>query len=332
MPLAFVTGSTGFLGAHVARKLVEKGWRVVSLVRRPSAGNPAGEHVTGDVTDYASVVRGLPHDCDAVFHIAADISHWHADSARQNRTNVEGTRNVARAALAAGAKRFVHCSSDAVWGLQTPVLREDVPRLGALEPINYQRSKFWAEEEVRCAIDQGLDAVIVNPTNIVGPGDVQGWSLFPVGIYTGQTRSGPPGSGAFVHVEDVADAMINAAYRGRSGHCYLLGGVNASYLEFARLCAAKFGMPFPAEPRGADSIIGEARALEDEASVSGKRPWLTVDTALVLCAKVEVDSSKAVRELEFRIRPLETLVELTLAWLSEAGLLPPGPMKDAHQP
>lgn len=321
MPIAFVTGSTGFLGGHVARKLDEQGWRVVRLRRTPPADHATGEHVIGDVTDYGSIARGLPADCDAVFHIAADISHWHADSERQNKTNVEGTRNVARAALIAGVKRFVHCSSDAVWGLQTPMLREDAPRLGVLEPINYQRSKFWAEEEIRCAMDQGLDAVMVNPTNILGPGDVQGWSLFPVGIHAGHTRAAPPGAGAFVHVEDVADAMIAAFHRGRQGHNYLLGGVNASYLEFALLCAARFGRSFPAEPRDAGSILDEARALEAEAAATGKRPWLTIDTALVLCATLEVDSSKAVRELGFRIRPLAELADATIAWLHVAGLI-----------
>ncbi len=319
--MAFVTGSTGFLGAHVARKLTEQGWRVVRLRRSPPAAGSDEEYVIGDVTDRDSIVRGLPMGCDAVFHIAADISHWSQDQVRQNKTNVEGTRNVARAALTARAKRFVHCSSDAVWGLQTPLLREDVPRLGAYEAINYQRSKFWAEEEIRCAMDQGLDAVLVNPTNILGAGDVQGWSLFPVGIHTGQTRAAPPGAGAFVHVEDVADAMIAAADRGRTGHNYLLGGVNASYLHFAQLCAARLGKPFPAEPRTADSIINEARELEAEAAKTGERPWLTVDTALVLCATLEVDSSKAIRELDFRVQPIEALVDSTLDWLREAGLI-----------
>ncbi len=321
MPLAFVTGSTGFLGAHVARKLTEQGWRVVRLRRTPPPAKSGEEYVIGDVTDQESIVRGLPTGCDAVFHIAADISHWSQDRIQQDKVNIDGTRHVARAALAAGTKRFVHCSSDAVWGLQTPLLREDVPRLGVYEPINYQRSKFWAEEEIRCAIDQGLDAVMVNPTNIVGAGDVQGWSLFPVGIHTGRTRAAPPGAGAFVHVEDVADAMIAAADHGRSGHNYLLGGVNASYMHFAQLCAARMSKPFPSEPRSSDSIMGEARALEAEATKTGKRPWLTIDTALVLCATLEVDSSKAVHELGFRIRTMESLADSTMAWLRKSGLV-----------
>ncbi len=322
MPTAFVTGATGFLGAHVARKLREGGWDVTCLRRTaPPEGDGAESYVLGDVTDPESIASGLPRKCDAVFHVAADIAHWKAKDAQQNLVNIGGTRNMARAALAAGVGRFIHCSSDAVWGLKTPVLREDAPRLGVEEPINYQRSKFWAEEEIRCAIDQGLDAVMVNPTNILGPGDVKGWSLFPVSIHLGYTRAAPPGAGAFAYVEDVADAMVAAATLGRTGHNYLLGGTNATYLEFARLCADRMNMPFPAKPRSAASVIGEARKLEAEAATTGQEPPLSVDTARVLCSTLKVDSSKAMRELGFRARPLPELVELTLAWLRTSGMI-----------
>lgn len=131
----------------------------------------------------------------------------------------------------------------------------------------------------------------------------------------------PPGAGAFTWVEDVADAMIAAAISGRSGHNYLLGGANASYLEFMTLCARELGKPFPAEPQSAASLFAQVAAEESESDRAGRGPrnQLGRDYALVFCAAFEVDSSKAVRELGFRIRPMEEMVRLTVAWLRAAG-------------
>lgn len=318
MPTAYLTGSTGFLGGHVKRLLIKAGWDVTCLCRkRPEEPADGARHVLGDVTDEASIISSMPDGCDAVFHLAADITHWKGASAHQNAVNVGGTRNVARAALAKHAKRFVHCSSDAAWGLQLPLIREDMPRLGCEEPINYQRSKFWGEEEIRCAMQLGLDAVIVNPANILGPGDYHGWSQVPVHMQQGLLRFAPPGSGAFAYVEDVAAAIVAAATLGRTGHNYLLGGVNTSYLTFMTLCAAGLHIPFPDVPISVEALMDIARENEAEADRQGSPPHgVGLDHGLVFAATVIIDSSKAERELDFRARPIEDIVALTLDWLN----------------
>lgn len=322
MPTAYVTGASGFLGGHVERRLVETGWEIISLVRKPLDTPRAGvKYVLGDVTDYNALERSIPRHCDAVFHLAADTSHWHMDAERQNKANVEGTRNIALAALAADVKRFVHCSSDAAWGLQIPVLREDVPRRGMEEPINYQRSKYWAEEEVRCIMNLGLDAVMVNPTNVLGTGSVKGWSHVAVQIHQGFIKIAPPGAGAFAYADDTADAMIAAASLGQTGHNYLLGGVNATYLEFMQACARAVGQEFPDKVRSVESLFEEARENEAEALRTGVRPRMSMDYALVYAATLEVDSSKAIRELNFRVRPLDEIVGLTVDWLRANGFI-----------
>ncbi len=322
MPTAFVTGATGFIGGHLVRKLRESGWDIVCLCRTlPTRDRLEAHYVSGDITDFQSVLQGIPGHCDTVFHVAADISHRAGVEAAQNEVNVGGTRNVARAALAAGVRRLVHCSSDAVWGLRTPLLREDIPRRGVDEPINYQRSKFWAEEEIRCASDQGLDAVIVNPTNVLGSGDIKGWSRILLQIDRGLLGAAPPGSGAFAYVDDVAEAMIAAAHRGRTGHHYLLGGTNATYLEFMSVCARQLGKPFAEEPRSAADILREAHDEEARAATTGQSPRLSMDHARVLCAAVAADSGKAIRELDFRVRPLPEMIERTLQWFRKVRLI-----------
>jgi dihydroflavonol-4-reductase len=322
MATAYVTGASGFLGAHVERRLVETGWDVISLVRKPLDEPREGvRYVLGDVTDYDALTGSIPKHCDAVFHLAADTTHWHAVAERQNEINVGGTRKIALASLAAEVKRFVHCSSDAAWGLQIPVLREDVPRRGMEEPINYQRSKYWAEEEVRCIMNLGLDAVMVNPTNVLGTGAVKGWSHVAVQIHQGFITIAPPGAGAFAYADDTADAMIAAASLGQTGHNYLLGGVNATYLEFMQACARAVGREFPANVRSVESLLAEAEVDEAEGNRTGVKPRLTMDYALVYAASLEVDSSKAIRELGFRVRPLDEIVGLTVDWLRDNGFL-----------
>jgi len=200
-------------------------------------------------------------------------------------------------------------------------LREDVPRKAAVEPGNYHRSKFWAEEEIRCAINAGLDAVIINPTNILGPGDRHGWSTFAVGIDRGSLTVAPPGSGAFVHVADVVQALIVGAQRGRCGHNYLLGSVNASYAQLAQACARRLGKSFAAEPQAATALLATARQLEATSRQTGRPPSVTLDTARVLCADLQVDSGKAIAELGFRLRPLQELVDDTIDWLVKIGII-----------
>ena len=153
---AFVTGGTGFLGLNLVEQLMAAGWQVTALHRTNSdlaeIRRFPVDLVEGDLTDPASLRRVMPYGLDAVFHLAADTSVWARHDDRQTRINVEGTRNVVEAALAAGAKRFVHTSTWNVYGLEQGAIHESSPQLGATSWINYNRTKFLAEEEVRQGI------------------------------------------------------------------------------------------------------------------------------------------------------------------------------------
>ena len=179
--LAFVTGGTGFVGAHLVAELLARGWRVVALVRDPAAaaaiGSAGAEVRPGDITDPGSLARAMPRSPDAVFHVAASTSVWSRRNAEQTLVNVEGTRNVLEAAMGAGTRRFVYTSSFIVWGFVDGVLDEDRPWQPGDGWINYIRTKRQAETLVKDAVaGQGLDAVICNPAHILGPGDRHNWS------------------------------------------------------------------------------------------------------------------------------------------------------------
>ena len=147
---AFVTGATGFLGLNLVEQLTEAGWAVMALHRASSELRHLSrfevDRVEGDLTDPASLQRALPAGLDAVFHLAADTSMWSRHNARQSAINVTGTANILAAARAAKARRFVHTSTWNTYGLEQGKISEASPQRGGASWINYNRSKFEAEE------------------------------------------------------------------------------------------------------------------------------------------------------------------------------------------
>ncbi len=235
---AFVTGGTGFLGLNLIEQLTAGGWHVVALRRQNSnvkylSALPV-ELALGDIVDARSVLTAMPEQVDAVFHVAGDVSLWKGGDAMQDRVNIGGTQNVVDAALARRARRFIHTSSISAYGAQTGRINKATPQLGGQPWINYQRSKFMAEEVVRAAIPRGLEAVIMNPASIMGRGDVTGWARIIRMAVSGKLPGVPSGALSFCHGGEVARAHITAFAQGRCGENYLLGGTDASFVELAR--------------------------------------------------------------------------------------------------
>jgi len=324
---AYVTGSNGFLGLNLCEALLEGGWRVLALHRATSdtryLKRLAVEPVEGDINDPATLARTLPRGVDAVFHVAGSTSLWARNDAEQDRINIDGTRNVVEAALTAGAKRFVHTSSISAWGMCNGRIDEATPQLGAQSPVNYQRSKYAAEGEVRKGIARGLAAVIVNPAGILGPYDTSGYARLFRMVHAGKLPGVPPGSLSFCDVREVARAHIAAAERGRTGELYLLGGADASLLELVTLIGELDGKPVPnhATPEWLLKVV--AAFGEVVATVTGKEPALTREAALMATRSLFCDCSKAQRELGFRSVPLRKMVEDCHRWMKTEGQLDP---------
>ena len=325
MRTAFVTGANGFLGLNLVEALPAQGWKVFALHRPDSditfLKRLDATRVVGNINDPASLVRALPRDADAVFHVAGDLNLWSRMNAAQDRVNIEGTRNVANAALAAGAKRFVHTSTISVYGLQSGRIDEGARKQGRDSWINYQRSKFVAEEEVRRAMERGLDAVIVNPASILGRYDRTGWARIIRLVHERRLPGVPSGKASFCHAAEVARAHIAAAERGRRGENYLLGGTDASFLELVRVIGEVAGRPVPARPTPARLLRFAARVQTLLAAVTGKRPALTPETVGLMTREMQCDSGKAVRELGYRAAPLSAMVRESYDWLRQEGFI-----------
>jgi nucleoside-diphosphate-sugar epimerase len=322
---AFVTGSTGFLGLNLIEQLVAQDWNVVALHRPGSDLRYLRRFpvtaAQGDINDTASLARTMPRNVDAVFHVAGDTNTWSRRNEEQNRVNIDGTRNVVNAALASGAKRFVLTSSISAYGIHEGKIDEAAEKLGGASWINYQRSKFFGEEEARKGMQRGLDPVILNPACILGPYGTSGWSHAVELIYTGKLRGIPSGGLSYCHSREVARAHIAAAERGRSGENYLLGGHDATFLELTRTIAEVVERPAPSRAIPAAAIVAAGRLAATLSFFTGRPPSLTPEMAGMVTRKMYCDCSKAERELGYRPAPLREMIEDNVRWLKQEGIL-----------
>jgi nucleoside-diphosphate-sugar epimerase len=324
--VAFVTGANGFLGLNLVETLLAQGWRVIALHRAGAdlkyLQRLEAERVAGDVTDAPSLRRAMPPGVDAVFHVAGDTSVWSGNNAAQDRVNIDGTRNVVGAALEKRARRFVHTSSISAYGRQRGRIDESTAQRGAESPVNYERSKFLGEAAVRAGLARGLDAVILNPAGIVGRYDTRSWARLVTMVAAGTLPGAPPGVRSFCHVREVALAHVAAAERGRTGENYLLGGTDASFLEFLREIGAALGRPVPARATPGWVLCALGAFGEIKGRLTGRPPALTPEAVRLVTGDMTCDCSKAMRELGYRARPLSEMVAECVGWMAAEGLLP----------
>ncbi len=177
---AFVTGGSGFLGLNLLEQLIKLNAQIVVFDLKPSDQaifkNRSITFIEGDITDPYACEKAMPENIDAVFHLAGNTSHWKYGDDLQTKINVMGTKNIVETALKKKAKRFIHTSSIAAFGFQPDTITEHSNSTAEGSGINYFRTKYLAELEVQQGIQKGLDAVILNPANIIGPYDYSGWS------------------------------------------------------------------------------------------------------------------------------------------------------------
>jgi dihydroflavonol-4-reductase len=323
---ALVSGATGFLGSAVVRQLLACGWEVRALVRpasdRRNVQQLPVETAIGDLTDGASLDAACG-GCEALFHVAADYRLWARDSAQLYRTNVDGTRNIMRAALQAGMRRIVYTSSVATLGLRADGRPSDEDTPVALTDMvgDYKRSKYLAEEAVRALAREGAPIVIVNPSTPIGPRDVK---PTPTGrIVLDAARGRTPAyvdTGLNVaHVDDVAAGHVLAYERGRMGQRYILGGENLTLREILGMVAQCARRRPPKLRLPLDLLVPFAYVSEALAFITGRAPQLTLDSLRMARKQMFFSSAKAERELGYRSRPAQVAIADAVQWFEEAG-------------
>ncbi|MCL5104204.1 MAG: NAD-dependent epimerase/dehydratase family protein [Armatimonadetes bacterium] len=326
MKRVFVTGGTGFVGAHVVRKLIERGDRVTALVRLSSNTSLIQDlpvkYVVGNVTNMDSFLPAL-EGVDELYHVAADYRLWARDPGEIHFNNVSGTLHVLDAALRQHVPKVVYTSTVGCLGIprdgssgdeDTPVTRREL--VG-----HYKKSKYDAE---RVALDyarRGLNVVIVNPSTPVGPGDIKPTPTgkivldFLNGKMTGYVDTGLN----LIAVEDVAEGHLLAAEKGKVGERYVLGNRNVTLKEILDILASitSRNPPTLRVPRWA----ALAAAIVDTAAarLSDREPNIPIEGVLMSRKKMFFSAEKAARELNLPQSSIEDALARSVRWFQNNG-------------
>jgi len=327
----FLTGSTGFVGSHVAREYAAAGADLRLLTRATSKlaaiEGLAAEVVVGDLRQ-PEALRTALRGCDALVHVAADYRLWVRDPKEMFASNVDGTRALLRIAREEGVSKVVYTSSVATMGFKMDgtIVDETTP-VSLAEMIGaYKRSKFMAEQEAVAAASAGQHVMIVNPTTPIGPGDAKPTPTgrivvdflnrrFPAYVDTGLN---------LVDVSEVARMHVVALERGTPGERYILGGENLTLKQILDRMSAITGLPSPTMK--VPHAVAMTFAFFDEMIVGrmlGKEPRATVEAVRMGRKVMFASSAKAERELGFRVLPVYHAMRAAIEWFVAHDYAPP---------
>jgi len=328
--MILVTGGTGFLGAHLLYHLLQQHNRIKALKRKHS---PTGltrkifsyyssdpglllqriEWVDGDILDFYSLQDAF-RDIDYLYHAAALVSFHTNDKRQLVKTNVSGTANVVNTAIELGLKKMCYVSSIGALGRDDangPV-NEDTPVATSSRSSIYSKSKYEAEREVWRGIAEGLDAVIVNPSIIIGPGDwSKGSSQMFQTMWNG-LKFYTSGTNGFIDVNDVAKAMIHLMESNISNERFVLSSENVGYKQFFEWMADAMGIDRPKYKAGTllsnlGWIFLKARGM-----LTGKKHTITKETARTANQQYQYSSEKFIHTSGLSFMPVKQSVDSTV--------------------
>jgi dihydroflavonol-4-reductase len=325
-----VTGATGFLGGHLANHLLGEGHDVVALCRddEPDLEARGVKVARGDVLDGASVERAAM-GCEGAFHCAGKVSRDPDDAEELYRLHVDGTRNVILACKAVRVKRFVLASSSGTVAVgEDPrhlATEDDEPDVVLIGRWPYYRSKLYAERAALTANEPGgFEVVSVNPTLLLGPGDLRGSSIEDVQRFLEQRIPAVPAGGlSFVDARDAAIAMALAMEKGQPGRRYLVGACNLSIRDFFARLERLSGVRGPVVPVPRVPSLARASApwVNKALRLMGGFPDLDPVSLEMAQYYWYLDSSRAEKELGWVPRDATVTLAETIADLYARGVV-----------
>lgn len=313
-----ITGGTGFLGSYIIKQLVEKNYAVRAIRR----GNKLPTWISKEITDKVEWVEGdildvvalqdAMESVDTVIHSAAIVSFLRKDREQMYQVNVEGTANVVNMALEKNVSRLVHISSVAALGRTAGGGHVNEEKKWEESKVNthYAKSKFKAELHVWRGVSEGLDAVILNPSTILGFGD---WHSSSCAIFK-QVYEGfnwyTPGINGFVDVEDVAKATLLCMESDISEQRFIINGDTWPFKKLQDTIADNFKKKRPGR-KTTPFLLAIAWRLEKVKSLlTGKKPLLTKESARVAQSQTFFENDKILKALPgFSFTPLEETIE-----------------------
>ncbi len=310
----FVTGSTGLLGSHLITQLIEDGHDVTAMYRTSIPATIVSKYVNwvkGDILDIIFLEEILG-SFDEIYHCAAVVSFNPNDKDEMFQTNINGTANMVNAALSVGVSKFCYVSSVAALGEgnNNGIINELIDYNTQKFNSHYGLSKFLAEKEVWRAIGEGLNAIIINPSIILGAGN---WTKGSSAIFKAAYESFPwyaEGITGFVDVNDVVKAMTMLMQNKISGERFIISSENKSYKEVFSAIANVFAKqpPHKRVTRFIAAVIWRIEALKFK--MTGKEPLVTKETAHDALAINKYDSNKLQMHFpEFSFTPISETIQ-----------------------
>ncbi len=315
-----ITGATGFLGSYLARALVAQGHEVRAL-KRPTSNLYMLADVAdrihwydGDVTDILSLEDAM-EGVDHVYHIAALLAFGGRSFDRMLKINVEGTANVVNVALAQGVKKLLFTSSITALGKSknNSVLDESGDWAESPMESEYGHTKYLAELEIWRGIAEGLDAVIVNPSTILGAGKWDDGSIQIIHQVAKGVPFYPTGSNGFVDVRDVVKACIQLMESDISGERFIINGTNATFLEVMTMLAQAFGQKPPTIPvtdfwKTISIGYDKVRSL-----ITGSEPIITREVLSISSHPYAYNDDKLRQAIGIQYLPLQQTIQESVA-------------------
>ncbi|GAB3199089.1 nucleoside-diphosphate-sugar epimerase [Pontibacter aydingkolensis] len=309
----FVTGGSGLIGSFLIPALLDRGYAIKASYRNhipPVSGKERVQWLEGDILDPLFLREAL-QGVSYVFHCAGLVSYAPQDKDLLKQVNIEGTVNVVNACLEQGNVKLCHVSSIAAIGRPkgVAILTEKDKFDVAEEHSAYASSKYFGELEVWRGISEGLKAVIVNPSVILGPAD---WHRSSTQLFKYVYNEKPfytEGGANFVDVRDVAEAMLQLMFSDISGERFILNAEQLSYKDFFTAVAKCFGKKAPGikVPRGLAEVVWRAERVRT--MFTGGRPLITKETARITGKQHFFSNDKVLKATGIGFRPVYDSVE-----------------------
>lgn len=308
----FLTGATGFIGGHLAAKLIARGHQLTCLVRNPDKAADLAKLgatlVKGDLADRA-VMREAMRGVDGVFHIAALYKLGLEFKDQMRATNVEGTRHTLEAAVEAGVPKIVYTSTIGVFGNTHGQIVDETYRASLQDLASeYERTKWAAHYEVAVPLQQqGAPIVIVQPGGVTGPGDTSPFEMtYAFYLNHMPVMMGPRAGVTVAHVDDIGDGHVLAMEKGHTGESYILAGPAVTFKQIMEMWQSICGLPAPklwlpgwTAHISSRLVAGLENAFKLRMTVSSEVLETQADYTFYATAE------KAQRELGWQSRPLE---------------------------
>jgi dihydroflavonol-4-reductase len=323
-----VTGASGHVGANLVRSLISAGNKVRVLINRDSRAIEGldPEIFSGSILD-KNVLRDLIEGSEIVFHLAALISITNNEATRIASINTEGTKNVCDVCLEKNVRRLVHFSS--IHAFSPFPLNEPTDETRALlkddERFPYDRSKADAERIVSEAVQHGLDAIILNPTAIIGPFDFRPslTGRMMISILKQRLLALVNGGFNWVDVRDIAEGAIKAALNGKKGEKYILAGNWHTIKELALMLKSVSGCVIPRFVSPMWLARLGAPVMGCISNLTGKTPLYTAGSLTALRQHRTINGNKAKTTFGFSSRTTFETIKDTFNWFNDSGYLDP---------